>query len=136
MVSPSSLQNVYPSGPQLAEKAEEIALRLGKTEFKASDSWLDKWKKHFNIKSKAVVGESGGVSCVTVSSWKERLPVITEGYKAEDIYNLDETSCFWRALPEKGFGQRGKQCKGGKKSKHRFTITLIANVLEGKRNQS
>ena len=125
-------KNIYPSGPQLAEKAKEIAVRLGKTEFKASDGWLDKWKKRFNIKSKAVVGESGDVCSATVSSWKERLSVITEGYKAEDIYNLDETGCFWRALPEKGFGQRGKQCKGGKKSKHRFTIALMANAAGGK----
>ena len=125
-------KNIHPAGPQLSEKAKEIAVRLGKTEFKASDGWLDKWKKRFNIKSKAVVGESGDVSCATVSSWKERLPVITAGYKAEDIYNLDETGCFWRTLPEQGFRQRGKCCKGGKKSNQRFTVALIANAAGGK----
>ena len=57
----------------------------------------------FQHQSKVMVGESGGVSCATVSSWKERLPVITERYEAEDIYNLDGTGCFWRALPEQGF---------------------------------
>ena len=125
-------KNIYPAGPQLSEKAKEIAVRLGKTNFKASDGWLDKWKKRHNLKSKAVVGECGDVSSETVSSWKERLPVITAGYKAEDIYNLDETGCFWKALPDQGFGQRGKQCKGGKKSKQRFTIALIANAAGGK----
>lgn len=66
-------------------------------------------KKHHNIKSKAVVGDSRDEHSETVSSWKERLPVITAGYKAEDIYNLDETGCFWKALPDQSFGHHGKQ---------------------------
>ena len=49
---------------------------------------------------------------VIVDSWKERLPEILQGYKKEDIWNLDETVCFWWALPDKGFSQKGKQCKG------------------------
>ena len=125
-------KNIYPGGSQLREQAKLIAERLQKSDFKASDGWFDKWKKHYNIKSKAVVGESGDVNSETVSSWKERVAVMTSGYKAEDIYNLDETGCFWKALPEQGFGQRGKQCHGGKKSKQRFTITLIANAAGGK----
>ena len=77
-----------------------------------------------------VSGESGDVSGATVDSWKERLPHILEGYSAQDIWNLDETGCFWRALPDKGFGQRTnlKECKGGKKSKQRMTVTFIVNA--------
>ena len=125
-------KNIYPNGPQLSEKAKEIAVKLKKEGFSASDGWLDKWKKRYNIKSKSVVGESGDVSSETVAAWKERLPVITAGYNKEDIYNLDETGCFWKALPDNGFGQRGKKCKGGKQSKQRFTIALIANAAGGK----
>lgn len=65
----------------------------------------------------------------TVESWKERLPEILEGYKAEDIWNLDETGCFWRALPNKGLCQKSKACKGGKKSKERMTVALIVNAV-------
>lgn len=75
-----------------------------------------------------VSGESGDVSGATVDSWKERLPHILEGYRTEDIWNLDETGCFWKALPDKGFGQRAKECKGGKKSKQRMAVTLIVNA--------
>ena len=35
---------------------------------------------------------------------------------------MDETGCFWRALPDKGMAKIKKECKGGKKSKHRVTI--------------
>ena len=42
---------------------------------------------------------------------------------------------FWKALPDKGFGQKVKECKGGKKCKQRFTVTFIVNGVgksEGK----
>ena len=50
-------------------------------------------------------------------------------YKREDIYNLDETGCFWRALPDKGFGEKGKKCQGGKKSKQRVTVVQEPPVV-------
>ena len=49
------------------------------------------------------------------------------GYEAKDAWNLDETGCFWRALPQKGFGVKGQECKGGKKAKQRVTIAFIVN---------
>ena len=54
--------------------------------------------KHYHVSRIAICGESGDVSGVTVSSWKERLPEIMMGYDKENIYNFDETGCFWRAL--------------------------------------
>ena len=69
-----------------------------------------------------------------MESWKERLPEILHGYSTHNtcIWNLDETRCFWRALPEHGFGKKGSLCKGGKKAKQRLTITLVANAAGGK----
>ena len=43
---------------------------------------------------------------------------LVAGYKAEDIWNVEETGCFWRSLPDKGLGQMKMECKGGKESKH------------------
>ena len=77
-------------------------------------------------------GESGDVSGETVDSWKEQLPELVREYSAENIWKLDETGCFWHALPEHGYGKEGSQCKGGKKAKQRFTICLIANAAGGK----
>ena len=75
-----------------------------------------------------ICGQSGDVKGETIDSWKERIPELLQGYSRENIWNLDETACFWRALPEHGFGKRGSQCKGGKKAKQRVTICLIANA--------
>ena len=57
----------YPSGPQLVEKAKEIAARLVKSEFIGTNGWLSKWKKRFNVRKLAICGESGDVSGETKS---------------------------------------------------------------------
>ena len=122
-------KNIFPDGPQLTEKAREIASRLGVEDFKASNGWLDRWKKKHHLRKMTISDESGEVSGLTVDSWKERLPEIVQGYSSEDVWNLDETGFFWKALPDKGFGQKVKECKGGKKCKQRITITFIVNGL-------
>lgn len=121
-------KGIYPNGAQISEKGKMIAERLEHPNFVASNGWLDRWKKRYCTKAKVVSGESGSVNKDTVESWKERLPELLEGKKAEDIWNLDETGCFWRALPDKGLCQKSKACKGGKKSKERITVALIVNA--------
>ena len=102
-------KNIYPGGTQLTEKAKDIAKRLGKSDFKGSRGWLDKWKKRYNVKRLSINEDVRGE---TVDSWKERLPEIIQGYAKEDIWNMDEAGVFWQALPEHGFGQKWKQCEG------------------------
>ena len=122
-------KNVYPDGRIQKEKAIEIAGQLGCEGFKASNGWLDRWKKRYNVRQVKVSGESGDVSGATVDSWKERLPDILQRYSAKDVWNLDETGCFGQALPDKGFNQRAKACKGGKQSKQQITDTFIVNAV-------
>lgn len=77
-------KNVYPDGRILKEKAIEIAGHLGCDEFKASNGWLDRCKRRYNVRQMKVSGESGDVSGATVDSWKKRLPDILQGYGAEE----------------------------------------------------
>lgn len=74
--------------------AKEIAERIGISEFKASNGWLQKSKQRYNIKQVSIYGDSGDVRGDTVTSWKERLPEIVSGYAQRDIWNLDETELF------------------------------------------
>ena len=106
--------NIFPGGPQLIEKAKQIAERLGKSDFKGSNGWLEKWKKRFNVKMVKVCGESGDVSGDTIESWLERLPELVDGYQKENIWNMDETGVFWKALPDRGFGGEAKIAKVAK----------------------
>ena len=128
----ASSKNIYPGGPQLIEKAKEIAERLGINDFRGSNGWLQKWKTRLNLRQVTICGESGTVRGDTVQSWKERLPELLTGYSAKDIYNFDETGCFWKALPDKGFARRGEKCHGGKQKKHRMTVALFVNGEGGK----
>ena len=60
---------------------------------------------------------------------------MTEGYKLEDIWNIDETGCFFKALPERGLVEKGKKAKGGKKSKQRLTVAFFINAAGQKIDQ-
>ena len=74
--------------------------------FVASDGWLEKWEATYAIKEKRIVDEGGDVPEETVSSWIERLQELTEGYSLENIWNMDESGCFFKALPDACLGQK------------------------------
>ena len=120
--------NFYPNGPLMKEEAMEIKNQLQNSDldgFVASDGWLEKWKATYAIKEKRIVGAGGDVPEETVSSWIERLQELREGYSLENIWNTNESGCFFKALPDAGLVQKRKQAKGGKKSKQRFPIAFF-----------
>ena len=117
------------SGPLVREQALRIAARLGNTEFKASNGWLDRFRKRHNVTFGAVCGERSSVDLTCVDTWKEKLPSIVDGYEPRNIYNMDETGLFYRALPEKSLREKGDSCSGGKKSKDRITASLCVNAV-------
>ena len=49
------------------------------------NGWLDRWKQKHNLRKLFISGESGGVSGVTVDSWKERIPEIAKVYTVDDV---------------------------------------------------
>ena len=67
-------------------------------------------------------GNAGDVSEETVQTWMERLEVLIEGYAPQNIWNMDETACFYCALPEQSLADIRRQCRGGKKAKNRLTL--------------
>ena len=123
--------NFYSNGPLLKEEAMEIKNQLQNSDldgFVASDGWLEKWKATYAIKEKRIVGEGGDVPEETVSSWIERLQELTEGYSSENIWNMDESGCFFKALPDAGLVQKEEKAKGSKKSKQRLTIAFFVSA--------
>ena len=78
MVPFSSLKECVSRWQDFCEKAKEVAKRLGFEDFKASNGWLNHWKKRHHIKQMTVSGESGDVSGATIDSWKERLPLFSK----------------------------------------------------------
>ena len=90
--------NIYPDRQMLKEEAIEIKKRLGKVEFKnftASNGWLEKWKISYGVRERKVNGKAGEVAEYTVSAWMERLVELTRSYELADIWNMDETGCYF-----------------------------------------
>ena len=114
-------------------KCEE-ELREKIDNFRCSNGWLAKFKSRYNIKSFKIHGESGDVDRSELVKQRKALKKITNNYKLEDIYNMDETSLFYRLLPTSTLAT-GK-AEGSKLSKERITIALSASskgeILIGK----
>lgn len=126
---------IYVNGPLLKEEAMNIKQSLNRPEldgFKASEGWLDKWKLSHGIREKQISGESLDVPITTIKSWMERIKELCSGYDDKDILNMDESGCFFKALPTKGLAQKGKKSKGGKKSKQRITVAFFVSA-DGKK---
>ena len=41
---------------------------------------------------------------------------------------MDESDCFFKALPDKGLVEKGKQAKGGKILKQQLTVAFFVNA--------
>ena len=117
------------TGPMLQEEALKIGKIWGEKDFKASNGWLSNFKKRHNIAQFVVRGESAEVREV-VAAWYDRLQSLFGSYKATQIWNADETACFYRALPDKTLATKGRACKGGRKAKDRLTnLARAVDVL-------
>jgi len=110
------------------EKSKDIAIKLGSTNFKGSNGWLECFRKRHNISWNQVCGESNDVNFDTVNEWKSKIGELIKDYNSDSIYNRDETGLFFRAIPSKTLKLKGEQCKGGKLSKERITVLLCGNM--------
>ena len=119
---------ICPDGAMLQEEALKIKTELNDSnlgDFKASNGWLEHFKKRFSLRQTRIVGEAGDVPITTNKTWMERLPKIIQGYSADDIWNMDESGRFFKALPDTGLAKKTKKRKAGKKSKARLTVAFF-----------
>ena len=95
-------QNVPVSGPLLIAKAQEFASQLG-DDFKCTTGWLKGFKERHNITFKRVHVESNSVNetSTLMQDWSSTLQTLLAEYSPQDIFNADETSLFFRLLPDK-----------------------------------
>ena len=97
---------------------------------KASDGWLDHWKKQFNVSFKTVSGESNACTDEMVAPWEQTtLPTILSKYDLRQICNADEFGLFYHAQPNTPLHLKNENCVGSKHSKLRLTGLIAANAV-------
>ena len=118
------------SGLLLKSKAEEFALKSGKTDFVATEGWLSRWKTRHQIKSIRTHGEKSSADFEGAEVWVSTVqPQLLQDYNPENIYNADETGLYFRATPDSSLCYTYEQLSGSKKAMERVTILLCANML-------
>jgi hypothetical protein len=93
-------------------------------EFAASNGWLESFRARHNIVANNLCGESADMDVIVVEDFKATVPELIEQYDDKDIFNLDETGLFWKAVPTRSLVTKGEEAKGGKLAKERITVML------------
>lgn len=115
----------------LKEKARYFNRELGGPDsFKASEGWVDRFKKRYEIRQISVQGESLSADTGGAEEFKEEIKKIEEeNYDLDNIYNADETGLNVKMLPKKTLATRKeKKAPGHKECKDRVTIMNCANA--------
>ena len=74
-------KNIPISGPILQSKALQFAEELDVEDFRASNGWLDAWKKRYNIKQFKISGESADVNCLYLKMLCNHLSLIFHDFR-------------------------------------------------------
>ena len=114
----------------LQEEGLVIAEKLHVDGFLASNEWLERFKNAHNISTMAVAGEEADFSPRTLEKERSKEPI--KGWEPENFWNMDETGCFRKGLPDVSLSENGKRCSGGKQSKQRNTWASFVNATGGK----
>jgi len=109
-----------------AKKAKAFATLANIENFNASDGWLSKFKKRYNLREYKRRGEAASAPIDDLPQFRDELRRITENYQPENIYNCDETALYWQLLPSKSISTGSSS--GIKRSKQRITILLTVNA--------
>ena len=104
-------QKIAVSGEMLLLKAQEFARACGYDDTDTQDAnWVNTCKAREEIACQKLHGEAASVVQCEVDDWqKHRLPELLKRFKAEEIFNADETGLFYRCLPNRSHVMKNAQ---------------------------
>uniref|UniRef100_UPI00358F13F2 tigger transposable element derived 5-like n=1 Tax=Myxine glutinosa TaxID=7769 RepID=UPI00358F13F2 len=93
------------SGPILKAQAEKFDKQINGeiSQFKASNGWLDRFKRRHGISQVLVSGEIRSTDSAAASEYQAELKTLLEevGYVEEQVYNCDETGLCSKMSPDR-----------------------------------
>ncbi|KAH7964628.1 hypothetical protein HPB51_027131 [Rhipicephalus microplus] len=117
------------SGPLLVEKALVFASQLNHDNFVCSNGWLARFKARHGITTRTVSAEGAAADVDGAEQWQNsQLKNILEDYAPDDIFNMDESTLFFKLLPDKTLTFDGETCTGGKHAKDRISVAFCINM--------
>ena len=126
-------------GPMLKEETMAIKESLQDSsldQLRASDGWLDTWKSAYTIKESRLVGVAEDVAEETITSWMERIQELREGYSSENIWNMDESGCFffWGSVWQRANWER-QRSEGWQKIQTKIHHSFFVNAFGEKMDE-
>ncbi|KAG6934571.1 tigger transposable element derived 5 [Chelydra serpentina] len=121
------------SGPILKAQAEKFdrLINGNESKFKASNGWLDRFKKRHTISQVLVSGEICSADKEDANSYPIELKkLLEEGcYTVDQVYNCDKTGLCFKMLPNRTLATRTDSHKreGFKQRKDRVTLLFCVN---------
>ncbi|XP_042215701.1 tigger transposable element-derived protein 1-like isoform X3 [Homarus americanus] len=100
-------------------------------EFSASSGWFKRFKHRYGLHNLKVSGESASADSTAAAEFINTLDklIVKGGYLPQQIINMDETSLFWKRMPERSFiHKEAKSMPGFKAFKDRVTVMLGGSV--------
>ncbi|XP_064004729.1 tigger transposable element-derived protein 4 [Pogoniulus pusillus] len=122
--------NVPVNGPMLRLKANDFAQKLGHSDFKCSNGWLDRFKSRYGLVFRAQPVEAAPTATVDAPTlWYQNvLPYYINDYQPKNVFYIQETGLLYEMLPRNKFAFKGETCSVGNVSKERITVVTGTNV--------
>ncbi|XP_074885781.1 tigger transposable element-derived protein 4 [Buteo buteo] len=122
--------NVPVNGPMLRLKANDFAQKLGHSDFKCSNGWLDRFKSRYGLVFRAQPVEAAHTTQVDAPTlWYQNvLLYYLNDYQPKNVFYIQETGLLYQMLPHNTFAFKGETCSVGALSKDRITVVVGTNM--------
>ncbi|NXG75390.1 TIGD4 protein, partial [Baryphthengus martii] len=121
--------NVPVNGRMLRLKANDFAQKLGHSDFKCSNGWLDRFKSRYGLVFRAQPGDAAASTVVDAPTlWYQNVLPYLNDYQPKNVFYIQETALLYQLLPHNTFAFKGETCSVGKLSKERITVVGGTNM--------
>ncbi|NXP49866.1 TIGD4 protein, partial [Heliornis fulica] len=119
------------NGPMLRLKANDFAQKLGHSDFRCSNGWLDRFKSRYGLVFRAQPVRAAATTAAVGAPtpwYRNVLPCYLNDYQPKNVFYIQETVLLYQLLPHNTFAFKGETCSVGKLSRERITVVVGTNM--------